>query len=321
MAGGYHAPLAQQRADAPATLARCPRACLARTPCECHVERLPRALHSPEQIAGILRRMNRTSRPFRSVTRRSTRRSTPCRARVAYRADCLPAASAQSRRPRARGGDRQGTIPNMTSIHLRPPEIDARIIPGHWEGDLIKGARNASAVGTLVERTTLFVTLARLDNASCCGRHRLPYRPRSGRCAATPFHALRSRARDGAPRAAVRTHRRYGLLRRPAQPLATGINENTNGLLRLGISPRGWISPVSLKPNSMPWAGNSTRDREKPSAGSDPPNCSCQSPSTSLKIIINLLPSDLKTAPFRTRGTGPEPSCGEWRHLSPHHMR
>ena len=57
----------------------------------------------------------------------------------------------KSWRPRARGADRRGTVPNMVSIHMHPPEIEDRVMPGHWEGDLIKGARNASAVGTLVE--------------------------------------------------------------------------------------------------------------------------------------------------------------------------
>ena len=41
----------------------------------------------------------------------------------------------------------------MLSIHLRPPEVEDRQFPGHWEGDIIKGAGNASAVGTLAKQT------------------------------------------------------------------------------------------------------------------------------------------------------------------------
>jgi len=59
---------------------------------------------------------------------------------------------------------KRGAIQNYLSIEERPKEVADRTIPGHWEGDLVVGYRNASAIGTLVERTTRMSFLVKLNN-------------------------------------------------------------------------------------------------------------------------------------------------------------
>lgn len=59
---------------------------------------------------------------------------------------------------------RPGIIQDYLSIEERPKEAANRTIPGHWEGDLMVGYRNASAIGTLVERTTRMSFLVKLNN-------------------------------------------------------------------------------------------------------------------------------------------------------------
>lgn len=69
-----------------------------------------------------------------------------------------------TRRPRGRR-EKRGQIPGLVSIHERPEEVTDRLVPGHHEGDLIKGSlASNSAVGTIVERTSGLVTLLHLPD-------------------------------------------------------------------------------------------------------------------------------------------------------------
>lgn len=70
----------------------------------------------------------------------------------------------QNRYKRKKNRRDSGAIQDYLSIEERPKEVADRIIPGHWEGDLLMGGRHASAIGTLVERTTRMTFLVKLEN-------------------------------------------------------------------------------------------------------------------------------------------------------------
>lgn len=122
---------------------------------------------SPQQIAATLRRMH-PDNPSWQVSHETIYNAIYAYPRGELRRQliALLRQGKSTRRPRSAGQDRRGQIPEMVSIHVRPPEIEDRLMPGHWEGDLIKGAGNKSAVGVLVERTTRLVLLCKMADST-----------------------------------------------------------------------------------------------------------------------------------------------------------
>ena len=116
---------------------------------------------SPQQIAGRLRFMPDAP----SISHETIYAAIYAMPRGALRTELVRSLrkSHAGRLPRARGSSRFTGVQNMTPIGLRPAEVDSRLVPGHWEADLIKGARNGSAVGPLIERTSRYIMLAKLD--------------------------------------------------------------------------------------------------------------------------------------------------------------
>ena len=138
-----------------------------------------------------------------------------------------------ARRPRGRGQDRRGSLCNMASIHERPAEAEGRQVPGHWEGDLIKGAGNRSAVGTLVERTSRYVVLARMDGTGADAAlegfaRKLRRVPACVRKTLTYDQGKEmARHEELARRTGVRVY-----FADPRSPWQRPSNENANGLIR-----------------------------------------------------------------------------------------
>ena len=129
------------------------------------------------------------------------------------------------RRRRRRSGERVGRfVAPMVMIDQRPADVADRLVAGHWEGDLITGSANRSAIGTLVERTTRYVLLLHLPDGH--GAEQVRDAPVD---AVAPLPARLRRwltsgpgGRDESPRR-VRTGRWCGgLLLRAGQPLAAG---------------------------------------------------------------------------------------------------
>ena len=234
VAGGYRADAAHTRAQACTVTPRVARRLRPGTALWNQVTRYLKAGYSPEQIAGTLARVH-ADRPSLQVSHETIYTALYAMPRGELRTDMIGwlRFGHAKRRPRARGEDRRGRIPDMVSIHDRPPEVEERLIPGHWEGDLIKGAQNRSAVGTLVERTTLFTVLSRMDNARAEAAlsgfsHVLNRIEAQWRLSLTYDQGREMAAHQRLTEATgVKVY-----FADPHSPWQRGINENTNGLLR-----------------------------------------------------------------------------------------
>src|ERR1700710_3064707 len=165
---GYRASTAQADADA---LARRPKEAKLAVNDRLRVlvqERLADN-HSPAQIACRLREDFPSAREM-WVSHETIYQSLFVQGRGALRRDLTQhlRTGRALRRPRRQAGQRRARrerIPGMVNISERPAEAEDRAVPGHWEGDLILGSvASASAIGTLVERSTRFVMLLHLPD-------------------------------------------------------------------------------------------------------------------------------------------------------------
>ena len=121
--------------------------------------------YSPEQIVGRVRRQFPDD-PQMRVSTETIYQALYVQSRGALRRElttCLRTGRAL-RRPSRQAGKRRNQIPDMINIVERPAEADDRAVVGHWEGDLILGKNNLSAIGTLVERTTGYTMLVHLPD-------------------------------------------------------------------------------------------------------------------------------------------------------------
>lgn len=220
---------------------------------------------SPEQISGRLR-LDFPDDPEMWVSHETIYQGFYVQARGELAKDLKAALRTGriKRKPQGRNeiAERRRFKAGMVSISERPAEADDRAIPGHWEGDLIMGAGNTSAIGTLVERTTGFVMLLHLpgdhtaDTVAAAMTAKIPE---------IPDILRRSLTWDQGSEMAHHTAitEATGLpiyFCDPHSPWQRATNENTNGLLRqyfpkgtdLSFWGPGFLDKVATELNARP---------------------------------------------------------------------
>ena len=232
------------------------------------VERDLEKKYSPEQIAGRLR-VEFPDDPEMWVSHETIYQSLYVQTRGALRREltkCLRTGRAL-RHPSRKPGQRKNRIPEMVNISQRPAEAEDRAVPGHWEGDLIIGKLNQSAVGTLVERSTGYTMLVQLPDG---------YKPEqvapalAAKIQTLPEAVRRSLTWDQGPE--MRDWKQVRVAADiaiffcdPHAPWQRGTNENTNGLLRQYF-PKG--SDLSVHSAAdLDWVAAELNDRPRKRLG------------------------------------------------------
>jgi IS30 family transposase len=175
----------------------------------------------------------------------------------------------RGRKPK--GSERRGKLCNMTNIKERPEEVEGRLIPGHWEGDLILGAGGASAVGTLVERTTRFLLLVHMPTRKA----EMVASAFAGALNAIPEPLRQTLTYDQGKEMAEHQVLAQATGMRiffadPHAPWQRGANENTNGLLRQYL-PKG-TSLAALTQDDLNKIAKLLNNRPRKALGFDTPN-------------------------------------------------
>jgi len=237
LAGPYRAARAQAMAGQRRSTARRGRRKLGEqldSPLGRHVRHeLQRAL-SPEQIAGRLHRMHPDD-PSQRVSHETIYTAIYLMPRGELRTEIINALrqSHAKRLPRARGTSRKGNIANLVPLSQRPEAADSRQVPGHWEGDFIKGARNASAIGTALERTSRFVLLTQMNG--CTATHALEGFTRRFNSVIPELRQTLTYDRGSEMARHLELTEATGMpvyFCDPHSPWQRGSNENMNGLVR-----------------------------------------------------------------------------------------
>jgi len=192
--------------------------------------------HSPEQIAGWLR-LRYPDNEAMQVSHETIYRALYVQARGTLRRELIRhlrrGRSRRYARSQSSKGQGQGKLAGMVMISERPPEVDERAVPGHWEGDLLMGGPT-SAIATLVERQTRYCQLVALPEGP--GAEAVCEALKQS-ITTLPAQLRRSLTWDQGSE--MSEHRRFSVesgvevyFCDPRSPWQRGSNENTNGLLR-----------------------------------------------------------------------------------------